>query len=695
LALRLLNRPLRAGGAAALGLATVAVAGAFAGAHAAAAASPSATPGLTAIKNSLPATTDRQTGTFTAANMSVEVALAPRHEADLAAELRAVYTEGSRQYHRFLAAGQFDRLYAPSSAERAAVASYLTGAGLRVASTGSPFLIRVSGSSAKITAAFHTKLNDYVDPRGIRYYSNSRALSVPTSIVSSIQGVVGLTNTVREHTSIVRPLNRAGKAASKAAASSSSASCETSYPTDAQLFNFYVGGGSLPYGYGGGPGCSGLTPSQTNSIYGAPAASPRTQGAGVTAAVFELSAYQRSDIGTWASTFYGSRYTPKLADVNVDGGPLAPVCPANDTCPAAWQGYAGDIEVDADIETTLAVAKDANVVVYNAPNDYTGQTELDEYTAIANQDVASTISSSWGVCENDVTVGMVQAENTVFEQMALQGQSMFNSAGDTGAFGCIRSDGTTIVDQADPASQPWVTSVGGTSLESDNPGTNPSPAYPAKGTETVWNVDSLCSAEGAAADNDNQGGLYWCAASGAGGGGTSQYWGRPFYQQGPGVNNAYTTYGNGSTACALARTGTPCREVPDVSANADEFTPYAEYCTGTTATTPYSVCAGFPGWFGIGGTSLSTPLWAAVIAGRDSFQRHRTGNINPLVYSWLRTDAGRYFNDITGAGPRQQAATSNGVYPTTPGYDEATGAGTPKMAAIITGGNGSGPYGRP
>jgi subtilase family serine protease len=688
--LRLLNRPLRAGGAAVLGLATVAATGAFVGAHAVAVASPSATPSLTAIKNSLPATTDRPTGTFTAANMSVEVALAPQHEANLAAELRAVYTKGSRQYNRFLAAGQFDRLYAPSSAERAAVASYLAGAGLRVTSTSSPFLIRVAGSSAKITAAFHTKLSDYVDPRGVRYYSNSRTLSVPTSIVGSIQGVVGLTNTVREHTSIVRPLNKAGKAASKPAGKSSSASCETGYPTDAQLFNFYVAGGSLPYGYAGGPECSGLTPSQTNSVYGAPAASPRTEAAGVNAAVFELSGYQQSDIDTWASTFYGPHYTPNLTNIIVDGGPLSPVCPADDQCPAEYNYYANDIEVDADIENTMAVAKDAHVLVYNAPNDYSGQTELDEYSLIANQDAASTISSSWGVCENDVTAGYVQAENTIFEQMALQGQSVFNSAGDTGAFGCIRSDGTTIVDQADPASQPWVTSVGGTSFESDNPGTNPDPAYPARGTETVWNVDRLCNAQAPTADNDQQGGLFWCAASGAGGGGISQYWGRPFYQQGPGVTSAGTSYANGSTNCTLASTGTPCREVPDVSANADEFTPYAEYCTGTTATTPYSACATFStGWFGIGGTSLSTPLWAAIIADRDSYQGHRTGNINPLVYSWLRTDPSEYLNDITGVGPRQQAATNNGVYPATPGYDEATGAGTPKMAAIITGGTAS------
>ena len=266
-------------------------------------------------------------------------------------------------------------------------------------------------------------------------------------------------------------------------------------------------GDQLPVGYGGGPNCSGLTPSQTNSIYGAPAASPATQGSHVNAAVFELSAYLASDIDTWASTFYGPGYTPKLSNVNVDGGPLNPVCPAGDSCPPSFESYAGDIEVVADIENTLAVAKDSHVIVYNAPNDETGQTELDEYTTIANQDRADTVSSSWGVCENDVTAGYVQAENTIFEQMAFQGQSMFSSSGDTGAFGCIRSDGTTIVNQDDPSSQPWVTSVGGTSLESDNPGTNPNPGPPATGAETVWNVRNLCS-DAAAAPEQRQPGRF-------------------------------------------------------------------------------------------------------------------------------------------------------------------------------------------
>jgi subtilase family serine protease len=673
--MRMLHRPLRAGSAALLGLAAISLAVTFASAPSARAATMAVTPRLTAVPDSLPATTDKQTGAYTASIMSVEVVLAPRDEQGLAAELAAVYAADSGSYHRWLMAGQFVQRYAPPGAEVAAVTGYLRGAGLRVAATNSPFLIRAAGSSAKIAAAFHTVLRSYVDRRGIAYFANAATVRLPSSIAGGVQGIVGLTNTVRQHSMIARPL---GKRAA-------TPSCEAGYPTTTEFFNYIIQGQNFPVGYGGAPGCTGLTPQQTDSVYGAPAASPATQGQGVTAAVYELSAYQQSDVDTWAHTFYGPQYTPRLTDINVDGGTLAPVCPAGDICPSNLQGYLGDVEVNADIEMTLSVASDARVLVYSAPNDDTGETELDEYAVIANQDAASTVSSSWATCENDVEAGMAKAENIIFEQMALQGQSMFNASGDTGAFGCIRDFGVAIADTLDPASQPWVTGVGGTSLEADNPGSNPAPGYPAAGTETVWNTDNLCSDQAPATDNGNVGGIYWCGDTGAGGGGSSQFWGRPFYQVGPGVNNPDTAYGNGTTACALASKGTPCRQVPDVSADADPYTGYGEYCTGSVKT-PNSECAFYNGWFAIGGTSLSTPLWAAMIADRDGYLGGRTGNINPLVYLWLRTDPGTYFTDITGVGPLQQAATNNGLFPTTPGYDEATGVGSPKMAAIITGG---------
>ena len=109
--MRLLHRPLRAGGAAVLGLATIALTGAFAasGAQASTAAPAAVSPTLVPLSDSLPATTDPQTGAFTASSMSVEVALAPRDEAGLNAELKAVYTKGSGQYDQFLRQGPVRR----------------------------------------------------------------------------------------------------------------------------------------------------------------------------------------------------------------------------------------------------------------------------------------------------------------------------------------------------------------------------------------------------------------------------------------------------------------------------------------------------------------------------------------------------------------------------------------------------------
>jgi kumamolisin len=629
--------------------------------------------GFSAIPGSLKPTTDVDMGAFSSARMTVEVVLAPRNATELSGLLVDVYNVDSPNYQHWLAKGEFDARFAPDSAQITAVANYLRESGLDLEATSSPFLLRASGPSSMIESTFRTAIHSYRNPRGVTYYSNAQEIQMPETLAPAVLGVVGLSNTVRAHPHLVH---------AKGHPAPSFPSCETSYVTAAELFNLVNNDVGFPYGYGGGPGCTGLTPSQDNSIYGAPDLGLAGQGEGVNLAVFELSAYQHSDIAAWSNYFFGADYSDRLVDITVDGGPLDPVCPTGDECPPNYNGYAGDIEVDADIEMQLAISPHArHILVYNAPNDYTGQTELDEYARIGSDDTADVISSSWGLCENDAGAAYVQAENILFEKLALQGQSMFGAAGDTGAFDCIRSDGTTIVNVEDPPSQPWVTSVGGTSLESFNPGANPDPSYPAR-VETVWNVDDLCNTS---ANEGNFPGLFWCAETGAGGGGYSQFWGRPDYQFGPGVTNAYTAYGNGTTQCALARPGTPCREVPDISANADPYTGYAEYCTGSAAT-PYSQCTFSAdqvpaGWFQIGGTSLSSPFWSAIIADHVSLWHGRVGNANPLLYFLFNVDADGFFNDITG---KHQTTNNNGLFPATPGYDLATGIGTPKMGALIT-----------
>jgi len=658
---------------------------------AATAASASTAQSMAHIPGSYLAIHATKTGQMSASRMSVEVVLQPGNAKGLSSLMSALYTTGSADYGHWLSAGQFDSMFAPSQATVHAMTSYLQGKGLTVQRTDTPFLLRAAGSSAQVDAAFATTINNYRNAQGKKFFSNDSAASVPDSLASSVLGVVGLTNTVR-----LKPAVQTASAntATSAGHRSHEPSCEIPYPTTlAQLEAIPANG---PYnGYGGGPGCSGLTPSQTNSMYSAPNAGPRGKGAGANVAVFELSAYKQSDITHWAQTFYGRGYHPRLVNINVDGGPLAPntsQCPVGDTC---FYGYGGDDEVEADIEQDLTVSPDTNsVLVYNAPNDETGQTELDEYTKIANQDIADSMSTSWGLCEPDAGLGYAEAENLLFEQMAAQGQSIFASSGDTGAFECLR-DGTfsdfAPLQSLDPASQPWVTSTGGTSFTSFDPGDKADPRYP-RGDEGVWNTVDACS--GNDSSTATSPGIVNCDNFGAGGGGHSIFWPMPKYQRGPGVISRYTV--RGPSNCALASAGQACREEPDISANADPLTGYAEYCTGSSYVSPNptgpdytSACLGLtktpgaPGWFHIGGTSLSAPLWAALFSDRDAFHGRRAGNANYVLYSLF--DNGRTyaadFHDIT-ALPLEN---NNGFYPVTRNFDQATGIGSPKFAGIITG----------
>ena len=201
-----LHRSIRAGAVAVMGLAIAGIGGAFA-ATSAVAAPAAAGPHLVALKGSVSPTTDKVTGAYHSARMSVEVALAAEEQRRArAARSRSMYTKGSSSYHQWLHTGQFDARYAPTAATREAVVSYLKSEGLTITKSASPFLVRAAGSSRQISAAFHTTLSNYRDPHGVRYFSNSTAVKLPAAVAAKSLGVIGLTNTVREHS--MRPPDR-------------------------------------------------------------------------------------------------------------------------------------------------------------------------------------------------------------------------------------------------------------------------------------------------------------------------------------------------------------------------------------------------------------------------------------------------------------------------------------------------------
>ena len=531
------------------------------------------------------------------APLTIELALHPNNQAALDNLINVLYDRKSPQFHKWLPTGAFAAQFGLTSSQLAAVKGFLSQAGLHVA-PGAPgaFLLRAVGTSGQVEAAFHTTINDYLAPDGSRYFANATAIGIPASLSGVIDGVAGLDNLVRAHTNYQR--------------------VPRAHPQ-----------------YGGGPGGTGLTPSQIAGIYLAnPLYALGDTGAGKTLGLFELSGYTASDIGTYCTQF--SLTCPTLTDIPVDGGP--------------GTDHSGAGEVELDIELQIALAPGVKgILVYNAPNTGTGL--MDQYAKIASDNLADSISTSWGSCEANSISVIWDSEFTSFEQMAVQGQTIVAAAGDSGAFDCLHggsSNGSNQVD--DPASNPYMTGVGGTSLGSFDPGSNPNPVYPTTG-ESVWNNGCTSS-----------------SCSGGGGGGNSKIWAKPGYQAGAGVVNNYSKF---SPWCSQPA-GTQCREVPDVSMNADPFTPYSIYCTDPGD----SSCGGFVGF---GGTSCAAPLWAAIIALTDSRHSNRLGEASFVLYNYITTNGYHYqFHDVT--------TGNNGWFPARPNYDMASGIGTPKIYYLAT-----------
>ena len=129
----------------------------------------------------------------------------------------------------------------------------------------------------------------------------------------------------------------------------------------------------------------------------------------------------------------------------------------------------------------------------------------------------------------------------------------------------------------DPATQPWVTSVGGTSFEGDNPGANPNPGAPAEGHRDGLERRQSLQRPGGRRGQRRPGRLFLVCRDGRRRRRFQPVLGPSLDQRGPGVNTLTTTYSgetvaNGETACTLAKPGTPCREAPDISANAYLYT---------------------------------------------------------------------------------------------------------------------------
>ena len=316
------------------------------------------------------------------------------------------------------------------------------------------------------------------------------------------------------------------------------------------------------------------------------------EGAGTSVALYELEPHLSSDISAYQSCM--GTDVP-VTSTTVDGG--------------AGSG-AGEGEAALDIEDVIGLAPGASIDVYTGPNTDSGA--YDTYSAIISADTSQVISTSWGLCEAAEGSAAASSENTLFQEAASQGQSVFAAAGDSGADDC--GDGTASVD--DPASQPDVTGVGGTTLASET----------GAASQTVWNDG---------------------AGNGAGGGGVSELWSMPSYQTPFAVQSGD-------------------REVPDVSADADEDTGYVVDYDGS--------------WTAIGGTSAAAPLWASVAALADTACGAPIGLANTALYDAAAAHYAADFDDVTSGNNSYDGVTG---FSAGSGYDMASGLGTPQVASLV------------
>jgi kumamolisin len=326
-----------------------------------------------------------------------------------------------------------------------------------------------------------------------------------------------------------------------------------------------------------------------------------TTGSGQTIGILELSGgYSATDLATYFKNL-GIK-TPTVTAVSVDGGTNSPTGDANGP----------DGEVELDIEVSGALAPSAQIAVYFTPN--TDQGFLDALTTAVHDTTLkpAVVSISWGGPESSWTQQALTAFNSACEDASTIGVTILAASGDDGSTDGATS-GTPTVDF--PAASPYVLACGGTRLTLSGATIS---------SEQAWN--ELASNEGAT------------------GGGVSEVFALPSYQQSAGVPKAPNGFAG--------------RGVPDVAGDADPESGYNVLVDGQQTV--------------IGGTSAVAPLWAALLARINQSLGKNVGYLNPLLYT---KNIEATLHDITSG--------SNGTYSAGLGWDACTGLGTPNGAALL------------
>lgn len=598
--------------------------------------------------------------------VTVTVALSLRNKAQLDKLIQAVYTQGSPQYRQFVTPEQFAAQFGPSPATIAAVTQQFAAAGLTVTQASTAHL-HVSGSAAQIEKAFAVELHSYAvgataTTPEYRYRAPLAAPHVPAAIADSVRAVLGLDTRPRLSPRLRHPLKQPLQPARL-----NSATNTTDPPGEWTVLDY------AQYYH--------LDPLYQQGV----------TGRGRTIGILTLASFTPSDAYTYWSAIGLDVKPDRITQIQVDGG-AGP--PSDDS---------GSDETTLDVEQSGGLAPGAKIIVYEAPN--TNQGFADGFAAVIDANRADTVSTSWGEWEGfdgsnpvigngDITdpatgqqTDIIQANDDLLAQAALQGQTWFASSGDYGAYDSANSlplgpsagqpySFNPVLSVDDPAMQRYITAAGGTTLAGTQSYSLPSGATLniTVQQEQAWGWDylqPLCNAFG---QNAIECGTYPIGS----GGGVSIYIPRPFYQWfTPGMVNSvpgqvlYQLTPAPAQELYALPAGFPGRNVPDISTNADPQTGYLYYYT------PNPSSDGPPGFYQAGGTSFVAPELNGVSNLFVEALHHRIGLFNPPMYSISNQPGARWgrhaaFKDITKG--------DNWYWYARPGYDQTTGLGVPDWA---------------
>jgi hypothetical protein len=538
----------------------------------------------------------------------------PAQDAALKQLLADQQNQSTPRFQQWLTPQQYGQMFGPSAQDVKSVTSWLESHGFAVTNP-SPggHVIEFSGTAGQVQEAFHTSIHHY-SVNGEDHWANSSDPQIPAALATVVSGVKSLHNFNAKPNASYSGLFQRDK--------STGSTKQISGPK----FTF-TSGGTTFFGVG---------PADFATIYNVnPLWNAGVDGSGESIAIVQESNINIQDIRNFRTIFALPANDPEI----VLDGPDPGIDPG--------------IEPEAVIDVTWAgaVAKGAKIklIVSASTNTTEGIALSAQY--IADNNIASISSMSFGQCELALGTAGNQFWNAVWEQEAAEGISAFVSAGDGGSAGCDNFDtaaeargGLAI---SGDASTPFDTAVGGTDFGGNF--FNPAQFWSATNDPTTqgsalsyipelpWNdscANSIFAFIGAGTDpiavcNSALGSNFLDIVGGSGGASSC------ISSDGHNISSCTGGYAKPAWQTGVGVPADNVRDIPDVSLFASSGFLGSFYIICEADLSPNGMCdlnPPFEDFAGFGGTSVSSPAFAGIMALVDQKTHARQGNANFVLY---------------------------------------------------------------